>query len=219
MELQLASIMNTNYRRRKILIALALSSLMVLSGLSVFSFVSGGNPTTLVAKTSDSSSANGNNSTLYLSPGATPEFVDNFNPYNIWTEPTGMMGMIYEPLLQVNTYNGTVIPWLATGYSFSKSGLYLNMTLRQNVTFSNGQPFNSYDVVYTFNIQKKAINAWGAIENISAQGLYKVSFKFYTPQTNYLFYIGCQAIMPTNQSWAHISSPLYLWALSIYYMD
>ncbi len=193
--------MNTNYRRRKILIALALSSLMVLSGLSVFSFVSGGNPTTLVARTADSSSANGNNSTLYLSPGATPEFVDNFNPYNIWTEPTGIMGMIYEPLLQVNTYNGTVIPWLATGYSFSKSGLYLNMTLRQNVTFSNGQPFNSYDVVYTFNIQKKAINAWGAIENISAQGLYKVSFKFYTPQTNYLFYIGCQAIMPTNQSW------------------
>ncbi|MHB1440912.1 MAG: ABC transporter substrate-binding protein [Cuniculiplasma sp.] len=192
--------MKDNFKNRKILIALGLSMLMILSGLSFFA--AGANSSgILVASNATSGTSTNNNSTLYLSPGPSPAFTNDFNPYNIWTGPTGIMGMIYEPLLQVNTYNGTVLPWLATGYSFSHNGLYLNMTLRHNVTFSNGQPFNSYDVVYTFNIQKKAVNGWAAIENISAPSLYKVTFKFYTPQTNYLFYIGCTAIMPTNQTW------------------
>ena len=193
--------MEDSNKTRKIILAIGLSAIMMLSGLSVFAMANNYGAHNASATAATSSSASSNNSTLYLSAGPSPAFVDNFNPYNIWTSPTGMMGMIYEPLLQVNTYNGTVLPWLATGYKFSNNGLYLNMTLRKNVTFSNGQPFNSYDVVYTFNIQKQAYGAWGSIKNISATGLYSVSFKFLTPQTNYLFYIGCTAIMPTNQTW------------------
>lgn len=108
-----------------------------------------------------SATTNDNASTLYLSPGPTPAFTDNFNPFDgVWLTPAGIMGLIYEPLLQINTYNGTVIPWLATGYSWNSNATVLTMYLRHGVTFSNGLPFNASDVVYTFNEQKALFGEW-----------------------------------------------------------
>ena len=185
--------------RSKIAIAIGLTLVMVLSGATFLATSNAGFKPSSVANSYTASSSN--NSTLYLTGGPSPAYVDNFNPFNIWSEPTGIMGMMFEPLLQINTYNGTVIPWLATGYTFSKGGLYLNMTLRHNVTYTNGQPFNAYDVQYVFNLEKSVIGEWGAVRYINATGPYSVSFKFYSPTTNYLFYIGCNAMFPTNQTW------------------
>ncbi len=185
-------------------IAMALALVMVISGLAIIDGHSANSPTVNATITTSSNSTN--QSTLYLSPGPTTAFVDNFNPFNIWTTPAGMMGFIYEPLFQINTYNGTVIPWLGTSYSFSPNGMYLNVSLRHNVTFSNGAPFDSSDVVYTFELQKKATGAWGTISNITADGPYKVTFKFTVPETQYLFYVGSQSIFPTNQTWENATS-------------
>jgi len=194
--------MTLKISKRKIAITLAL--IMVLSGFAIFA----GNLTNTpaVSATSAASSNTTNQSTLYLSPGPTTAFVDNFNPFNVWTTPAGIMGFIYEPLFQINTYNGTVLPWLGTSYSFSPNGMYLNVSLRQNVTFSNGAPFTSRDVVNTFELQKKAEGAWGTISNITAVGPYQVSFKFTVPETQYLFYVGSQVIFPINQSWENATT-------------
>ncbi len=146
------------------------------------------------------------NGTLYMSTGPGPAFVDNFNPFNIWSPPAGIMSLFYEPLLQINTYNGTVIPWLATGYNWTDNNLVLNMQLRQGVTFSNGMPFNSSDVVFTFHDQMKLFGQWGFLSNVTANGPYQVNFTFKTPQVQDLFYIGSNFIIP-KALWQNYSTP------------
>ena len=152
-------------------------------------------------------SASSNNSTLYLSPGPTAAFVDNFNPLDgVWLTPAGIMGLIYEPLFQINTYNGTVIPWLATNYSWNSNATVLTMNLRPNVTFSNGMPFNASDVVYTFNEQKTLFNEWGLITNITAVNQYEVRFTFSQPSLTWFWYVGSNIVIPAPL-FQNVSSP------------
>jgi peptide/nickel transport system substrate-binding protein len=54
---------------------------------------------------------------------------------------------IYGQLFELGS-GGTILPDLATGYSFSPDGKTLTITLRQGVTFTDGTPFNA-QAVYT----------------------------------------------------------------------
>ena len=58
--------------------------------------------------------------------------------------------LAYQCLL--NTTNaGVIVPELATKYTVSSNGLHYIFTLEAGRSFQNGDPFNSSDVVYTFN--------------------------------------------------------------------
>ncbi len=186
--------------------AVILAVLVVaISSLTVIFSVPATESTTTVSPLSSSSDGN---STLYLSPGPTPAFTDNFNPFDgVWLTPAGIMGLIYEPLLQINTYNGTVIPWLATGYSWNSNATVLTLYLRHNVTFSNGVPFNASSVLFTFNEQKKLFDEWGAIKSIYEVNPYEVQFNFTSPNTEYLFYVGSN-VMILPQQFQNTSNPV-----------
>ncbi len=184
---------------------IAVSLLMIVLGFASMNEVTNSNPTAQSVSPSVSGVIQ-NGGTIYISSGPSPAFVDNFNPFNIWTSPAGIMSLMYEPLLQINTYNGTIIPWLATGYTWSSNGTVLTMQLRQNVTFSNGMPFNSSDVVFTFNTQKALFGEWGFLRSITPSGPYAVNFTFKYPQVQDLFYIGSNFIIP-KQLWENVSSP------------
>ena len=132
--------------------------------------------------------------TLYLSPGPSPAFVDNFNPFNIWTTPAGIMSLFYEPLFQINSLNGTVLPWLGTNYTWNANGTVLTVHLRQNVQFSNGMPFNSSDVVFTFNLEKQLYGEWSFLTSIYSTGQYTVKFVFQKPDLPFFLYNWCQAM-------------------------
>ena len=181
----------------KKIVALGVALAMVLLAFAALMgspAVPNGKSATSFATTSTS---NVNNSTLYLSPGPTAAFVDNFNPFDgVWLTPAGIMGLIYEPLFQINTYNGTVIPWLATNYTWNSNATVLTMYLRHNVTFSNGMPFNASDVVYTFNEQKKLFDEWGLITNITAVTQYEVKFTFSQPSLTWFWYVGSNIMIP-----------------------
>jgi peptide/nickel transport system substrate-binding protein len=73
-------------------------------------------------------------------------FVRNFNPY---ANPVDFSwGGVYEPL----TYyvpSGKRYYWLAQKMTFTNGGKSINLTLRNNVTWNDGKPFTSADVVYT----------------------------------------------------------------------
>lgn len=185
--------------------------LITISMLSIAYVGLSGNPAghNLAASPAVQSNAVGNiphNGTIYISSGPGPAFVDNFNPFNIWSPPAGIMSLFYEPLLQINTYNGTVIPWLATSYNWSHGNTLLTMQLRHGVTFSNGMPFNSTDVVFTFNDQMKLFGQWGFLSNVTAYGPYQVNFTFNHPQVQDLFYIGSNFIIP-KALWDNYSKP------------
>jgi len=56
---------------------------------------------------------------------------------------------IYQGLMAFAPNSTNIVPLLATGYNVSADGLTYTFQLRHNVTFSNGDPFNSYVVWYS----------------------------------------------------------------------
>jgi peptide/nickel transport system substrate-binding protein len=87
----------------------------------------------------------------------------NFNPLspsaNVGTKP-----LLYEPLLMTSMMQpGKVMPWLASKYEYTDNGTTLTLTLRTDVKWSDGQPFSSADVAYTFQamLDHPALNTTG----------------------------------------------------------
>src|SRR5262249_46494271 len=53
-------------------------------------------------------------------------------------------------LVRINQSTQEVEPWLAESWKTSEDGTRLTLSLRQGVTFSDGQPFTADDVVFSF---------------------------------------------------------------------
>jgi ABC-type transport system substrate-binding protein len=107
--------------------------------------------------------------------------------------------LAYQCLL--NTTNaGVIVPELATKYTVSSNGLHYIFTLRQGVQFQNGDPFNSSDVVYTFNRLFKVGAAAETVlfsnyKSVAALGPYSVEFNLSAPNA------GFAATMASPQSY------------------
>jgi len=136
--------------------------------------------------------------------GPTPA---TFNPF-IGTsggEESGVDDFIYEPLLQYNELRGTqYYPWLATSYKLIDGNRTLVFYLRKGVTFSNGLPFNSADVVYTFNILKQypALNPTGVqIKSVKAVGLYEVVVSLPSANYNAAYDLGGTTLIVPKALW------------------
>ena len=96
--------MNRIVLKRVVVITIALLMITVaFVGITESANANSTNPTASPAVTGSIQ----NGGTIYISSGPSPAFVDNFNPFNIWTSPAGIMSLMYEPLLQINTFNGT----------------------------------------------------------------------------------------------------------------
>ncbi|WP_232549915.1 ABC transporter substrate-binding protein [Propioniciclava soli] len=78
----------------------------------------------------------------------------NFNLFS----PTGVSvtpgtAYIYEPLIRVNRIAaGEMMPYLAESWEFNDAGTELTFTLRDDVTWSDGEPFTSADVKFTWDL-------------------------------------------------------------------
>lgn len=66
---------------------------------------------------------------------------------------SAVLGHLYNNLVRLNLVDGlrTVIPDLATSWEVSEDGQVYTFHLREGVTFHDGEPFTSADVVATFN--------------------------------------------------------------------
>jgi peptide/nickel transport system substrate-binding protein len=97
----------------------------------------------------------------------------NFNPYAV-TQNVGTIGLFYEPLLFFNKLKpNDITPWLATKYSWSSDGKTLRMTIRKNVTWTDGKPLTVDDVVFTYQamIDTPALNRGGVeLSGVKAEG-------------------------------------------------
>ncbi len=189
-------------KSKKLMLLLVTVSVIVMVGTGLY----GGFQTVSATGNAPATTSSSPSGTIYISPGPSAAFTDNFNPFNVWSPPAGIMSLLYEPLLQINTYNGTVTPWLATNYTWEHNNTQLVLQLRHNVEFSNGMAFNSSDVLYMFNEQKTLFGDWGNIASISAVGPYTVDFNFSKEDTQCLFYIGSTFMVPA-QLWQGIKDP------------
>jgi len=128
---------------------------------SALLFIAALNPASLAAATPQAAAPKevARKDTLIVSgfgPGLT-EIQDpqNMNPYSL-----GGLGRvrdilnksIFEFLYLYNHNTGEEIPWLATSYTVAADAKSVDVTLRNGVEWSDGQPFTSDDVKYTLEL-------------------------------------------------------------------
>lgn len=77
-----------------------------------------------------------------------------FASYNRYVDPTAQGDLLalltQAPLVRVDRATDRLEPWLAESWTESPDGLTYTLKLRQGVTFSDGVPFTSADVVFSF---------------------------------------------------------------------
>ncbi len=99
---------------------------------------------------------------------------------------------IYDYLYDVSP-EGDLIPQLATDVEISDDGLVYTFALAEGVTFSDGTPFTSADVVFSFtriqDLESPAINLLGDFE-VTADGDNTVVFTLSEPNADFLYGIG-----------------------------
>jgi peptide/nickel transport system substrate-binding protein len=136
-----------------------------------------------------------------------PTLVENFNPFST-TQLEGTR-LIYEPLEIPSTVDGTYTPFLATGHQFT-SPTTLVYTIRSGVKWSDGKPFTSADVAFTFNLLKKTpaldtTGVWSQLKSVTASGN-KVTVTFKAPDVPFAATVSQVPIVPQHL-WSSISKP------------
>jgi peptide/nickel transport system substrate-binding protein len=160
-----------------------------------------------------SSGSTSGGTTLTVNNNEGEPLTNNFNPL----DPTSTLdfysswSMIYEPLVQYDVQRpGVTYPWLATSWSWSNGDKALTFNLRKNVKWSDGKPFTSADVVYTFDLLKRvsAVNVFGVqFASITANGKYQVTMTFASPAFADFYYIAESTPMLPQHIWTAISNP------------
>jgi peptide/nickel transport system substrate-binding protein len=160
---------------------------------------------------SGGSSAAGPDGVITVNTGSTGAFTADFNPFSP-NDNNAANGMIYEPLYYFDTVDSKQVdPWLATSYTWNPTGTALTLQLRHGVTWNDGTPFTSADVVFTFRqmISKPTpYDQYGLpVSGAAASGQYSVTLKFSKPVYSDLYYIiGKVAILPEH-IWKSVSNP------------
>ncbi|MFY9784096.1 MAG: ABC transporter substrate-binding protein [Acidimicrobiales bacterium] len=142
-------------------------------------------------------------------------FTNNFNPFDTssFAEQMSVRSLVNEPLFEFDTLKAnTQYPWLATSYSFANGGKTLTFDLRKNVKWSNGKPFTSADVAFTFNLLNRvpAANNWGAPTMASpatTPNKYTVVLHYSSPEYLNINTIAGSVLIESAAQWSKIKDP------------
>lgn len=167
---------------------------------------------TLAACGGGGSSASGNNGVLNVGMPNGP-LTDNNNPFlsSSASSSLGYKFMIYEPLVMLNMVKPTDPgkPWLATQWAWSNNYSTLTATIRNGVTWSDGQPMTAADVAYTFNLLKQysALNT-NALPVVSATASgNQATITFSSSQYVNQYKILTQTFIVPQHVWSKMSDP------------
>ncbi|MGW4808596.1 ABC transporter substrate-binding protein [Kitasatospora sp. NPDC004272] len=152
--------------------------------------------------------------TLVVESTPMPSFTENYNPFdgNSFISAQNARSLVFEPLFQFNTLKADQppIPWLAKSFAWSDGNRTLTLALQSGINFSDGKPFTSEDVKFTFEMLKAdpATNTGGAPlpSSIATPDATTVVLTFDSPQKANFIGIGNQLIVPKH-IWSTISSP------------
>ena len=161
-----------------------------------------------------SSTGSGKVRTLVVEDKPVASFTNDFNPFdgNSFLSQENARSLFYEPLYQFNTLNSAQapIPWLASNYTWSNGNKTLTFTLKSGVKWSDGQPFTSDDVAFTFTLLKttKAANTDGTPvpDSVATPDAQTVVLSYSTPQAANFQAIANQIIV-SKHKWSGISNP------------
>lgn len=152
-------------------------------------------------------------STLTFVNAPDSTYTNNFNPYGTSDAALEAPLMeIYEPLVYIDQYTGQVIPKLAASYQYINGNSAIVFNLRKGVTWSNGTPFTSADVVFTLDmvLHYPAIDTnslSSLISSVSTNGKYQVTVDLKAPNATALYWIGSQTPIVPESIWSHVGNP------------
>jgi peptide/nickel transport system substrate-binding protein len=137
---------------------------------------------------------------------------ENHNPFlpSSSGASLGYRFVIFEPLVMTNQVKPTEEgkPWLATKWEWSDNFRKLDLTIRDGVTWSDGEPMTAEDVAYTYNLLKDTpalnINALPFAE-VTADGN-KVTATFTTSQFVNQVDILSTVVVPEH-IWSELDDP------------
>ena len=132
-------------------------------------------------------------------------FSRNFNPFSPNALPMTDQA-IYEPMLVFNPADNKTTPWLASSWKVASDGRSITFTLRNGLTWSDGQALTAADVVYTFGLQKKLLGGYTYLAGVKALNAHTILFSFNKPYSPGLYDLGAQVIVPEH-IWSTISNP------------
>ncbi|MGO9659786.1 MAG: ABC transporter substrate-binding protein, partial [Acidimicrobiales bacterium] len=148
--------------------------------------------------------------TLTVSFGNGSPFISNFNPFSA-TANLQAYGLVYEPLWFWSMADSADNHgWLATSYAWSNGGKSITFQLRKGVTWTDGTPFTSADVAYTFNLLAKNADLNPdslPITSAVANGPYAVTVNFSSPAYTDINYIAGTTYIVPEHIWKSISDP------------
>ncbi len=114
-----------------------------------------------------------------------------------------------EGLMAFESGTGKLIPWLAKDYTFTDEGKVVTFTLRENVTFHDGTPFDAEAVKYNFERQMpdnkteempNAGTIFGNVEKVEVLGTYQIRITLKSRDVTFLTSLalnpGCEMVSP-----------------------
>lgn len=146
---------------------------------------------------------------LTIHANSANSYQENFNPFSS-TVLIGTRGFIYEPLFVSTPMVDEPEPWLALESEFNDDGTTITYTLREGVTWSDGEAFDADDVAFTFNlfVEQPATNL-SALDVTSAEAIDPTTVAITFGESMFAFEraIGNTVIIPEHV-WSEVEDPL-----------
>ena len=143
-------------------------------------------------------SGDGDSVVIALDPSSEPEA--GFDPAYGW----GAGEHVHEPLIQstltVTNIDLTIGYDLATGYSVSEDGLTWQVTIRNDVKFTDGEPLTAEDVAFTYNTVKEtsSVNDFTMLDHAEAADDTTVIFHMTRPFSIWPYTMAEVGILPEH---------------------
>jgi len=143
-------------KQSRIALAVVIVIIIIIAGFFAGTHMSSSN--TSISSSTSSVASSQTPTTLTIDDAAWPiqDFAAFGSSMGLWNWPMWTMYTVYQPLVTVNEtaeWNQGVVqllPSLATNWTASSSGTVYTFTLRQDVKYSNGDPFNAYQAWLAF---------------------------------------------------------------------
>lgn len=155
--------------------------------------------------------------TFKIAIGSRIEDPTNLNLYapGVSRSDTGLHQMIYEYFFYYNLQTGEFIPWLAESFEYNADATSLTVTLRDGVTWSDGEAFNADDVVFTYDLLRNNTGmVWAEEANKRVASVEKVddlTITFNLTEANPRFHLNREAF-PAVGIWGGITIlPQHVW--------
>lgn len=156
--------------------------------------------------------------TLNIAIGARIADPTNLNLYapGVSRSNTGLHQVIYEYFFYQNLQTGEYIPWLAESYEYNDDFTAITVYLRDGVTWSDGEPFTSADVVFTYELlANNPAMTWAAevVKNVtSVEAADDLTVTFNLTSSNPRYHLNREAF-PAVGIWGGITIlPEHIWA-------